>query len=438
MPYTVEIFTSWSSRFTSWDALRNWLSSEDGGSLRVIEPKESPFALVRYVKGKSDFTLPHVAWCRSIVVNKESRLPVCVAPPKASELTDSSASDATVAEEQVDGTMINIFDSGSDGAHLATRSRLNADTKFYEGGASFATMLNDALQVTGVGALNNLLSTRKDGSKSFTSIVLQHPSNRIVQTVAAPSFTIIHQGFVDETGLVTIEESPSKFTWTTTADAAGCTAPSYSLEQVRAAKSVATWVSDYAQKHGFSWQGLVLKDGNGRRWRVRSQVYETVRQLRGNESSMEERFARLRKGRSVDQYLAFFPEDRDTLYDLEGRFRKNTKQLFHFYADVFRTRKTVYHTLPWPYKHHVSVLHNMFKNTLKAMGKKVDLEEVIHYSNGLNLEDTANMAKVHKLELRVTVNTPAAADADADADVAAVTANDDEYADMPPLVQITT
>jgi len=133
----------------------------------------------------------------------------------------------------------------------------------------------------------------------------------------------------------------------------------------------------------------------------------------------------------MDQYLAFFPEDRETLYELEGRFRKNTKQLFQFYTDVFRSRKTAYHTLPWPYKHHVSVLHTMFKDVLKALGKKVDLEEVIRYTNGLGLEDSANMAKVHKLELRTTPTpNPSAEQQQTNS------ANDDS--DMPALIQITT
>jgi len=434
MPYSVEVFTSWSKTFASWDALRTWLVSEDGGFLRVIEPKESPFALVRYVKGKSNFELPHVAWCRSVVVDKMKRLPVAVSPPKASELTDSSASEAIVAEELVDGTMINIFNGGElDSSYLATRSRLNADTKFYEGGPSFANMLQDALQLNGVSAHRDLLT--KD-SVTFTSIVLQHPNNRIVQTVASPCFTIIHQGSVDANGLVTIEESPLNFTWTTTAEVTSCcTAGSYSLEQIRAAKSVSSWVSDYAQKNGFSWQGLVLKDGQGHRWRLRSQVYETIRQIRGNESSMEERFARLRKARSMDQYLAFFPEDREALYELEGRFRKNTRQIFQFYRDVFRARNTAYHTLPWPYKHHVSVLHTMFKDVLKTLGKKVDLEEVIRYTNALSLEDTANMAKVHKLELRMTSAPNLTAPQQ---QATSVNDAENDYSDMPALIQIAT
>ena len=409
MPYSVDVFTSW-PKFESWDALRTWLTSSEGGLLRIVEPRESPFALVRYVKGKSNFELPHVRWCRSVVVNKELRIPVSVAPPKASELTEESLSQATVAEEFVDGTMLSVFDAGSQSAVcFATRSRLNANTKFYEGGPTFVDMFNQALEAYQIpSAMSILPSESKDNSAfAFTSIVLQHPKNRIVQTVETATFYILHQGHVDANGLVTIEEDSGNFRCVTgMEESAFFQVQPYLLDSIRASRSVQTWVSEKAQKHGFGWQGLVLKDGNGRRWRVRSEIYETVRQIRGNESTMEERFARLRKARSIDQYLVFFPEDREVLYELEGRLRKNTRTLLKFYIDVFRTRSVQFHQLPWPYKHHVSVLHNRFKDTLRAEKKRVDFEEVVRYVNSLNIEDSANMTKNHNLELR---NPPAPA-----------------------------
>jgi hypothetical protein len=46
------------------------------------------------------------------------------------------------------------------------------------------------------------------------------------------------------------------------------------------------------------------------------------------------------------------------------------------------------------------VLHNLFKDTLRAQKKKVDLEEVIRYVNGLNQDDLANMLKEHNLALK--------------------------------------
>lgn len=413
--YTVNCFTNWVSDFASWADLKTWLTSDAGGKLRVVEPRDSPYALVRYVKGQSNFDLEHVPWCRSVVVQKETRLPVCVAPPKSSTLDESTAEDATVAEEFVDGTMINVFETNGAEAQIATRSRLGGRTRFYERGPTFGEMFNDALKEMGLDGLTSILNPTEDGFVArFTSTVLQHPANRIVKSVFKPGFVIVHQGTVATDGVVTMYEDASEFV-VSESEAADIEIQAYKLAPIQAAKTVREWVEQQAQERGFGWQGLVLKDGKGRRWRMWSDIYQTVRRFRGNESSTEERFARLRKSRTVDQYLSFFPEDREALYEREGQLRKNTRQLFHFYGDVFRARKTAYHELPWPYKHHVSQLHNLYKDTLKAQGKKVDLEQVIRYVNGLNAEDTANMSKVHKLDLRPSKKPEAVVEAAAPA-----------------------
>ena len=398
MSYSVSVFTKWVSNYQSWDDLKAWLTSAEGGSLRVVEPRDSDYAIVRYNKGTSNFTLAHVPWCRSVVVHKASRLPVSVAPPKASELDENEAAGATVAEEFVDGTMLNVFNYLDSEVSLATRSRLNANSSFYANGPTFASMFADALTTLGVEASTDLLP--KDGVAHFASTVVQHPGNRIVKVVATPTLTLIHQGWTEANGTVHLVEDASQFQVKSSREDADLEVQGYKMEPLRAAKSVKEWVAKQAQDRGYGWQGLVLKDGAGKRWRVRSDIYETVRRIRGNESTLEERFARLRKTRTKDQYEAFFPEDKTALYELEGRLRKNTRNLSRFYTDVFRARSVPYHELPWPYKHHVSVLHNLFKDTLRAQKKKVDLEAVIHYVNGLNQDDLANMLKEHNLALK--------------------------------------
>ena len=405
MTYSIDYFRSWSKDFTTWEALRSWLQSAEGGSLRVVEPRDTHYALVRYVKGQSNIEAPHVRWCRSVVVNKNTLRPVCVAPPKGFAVTGETMENVTVAEEFVDGTMLNLFREGQgDQLQLATRSRIGGGGKFYDGGLTFKQMFDAALAENGVKSSSAILPAASDTKVTvFTSTVIQHPSNRIVRQITKPSFVIVHQGWTDSEGTVYIEEDPEAFHCEAEGDF--FEVQPYTLASLRGAKSVESWVAQQAQERGFGWQGVVLKDGKGNRWRARSQVYETVRRIRGNESSAEDRFARLRKTRATEQYLAFYPEDRETFYELEGRLRKNTRQLSHFYGDVFRAKKTPYYELPWPYKHHVSVLHNLYKDTLKKEGKKITLEEVIKYINGLSFEDTVNMTIEHKLTLRKSETT---------------------------------
>lgn len=394
MPYTLTHFQSWASENTTWEQLRDWLQSKEGGSLRIVEPANCPYACVRYVKGTSNFDLPHVPWCRSVIVHKESRLVVSISPRKACVMDETVSSQATSAEEFVDGTMLHLFKTDGHDVELATRSRLRANIPFYAGAPSFADMLKDACSQTGVAKLEDCLPISNGSVATHTSIVLQHPKNRIVKPIQTPTFVIVHQGWTDSDGTIHIEEDACSFR----CDTASQTEDSfeiqpYHLESIRAAKSVETWVAKQALERGFSWQGVVLKDGTGNRWRVRSQVYETVRRMRGNESSIEERFARLRKERTQEQYLALYPEERKELFDLEGKLRNRTRTLFHLYGDVFRSKRTEFHTLPWPFKYHVSRLHNLFKETLRPEKKTMTLETVIQYVNQCPVEDWVNLLK---------------------------------------------
>lgn len=390
MSFTLELFQNWLS-YSSWEELKGWLTSEAGGNLRVVDPNGSPYAVVRYWKDKSDFTKSHVSWCRSVVVEKASRLPVCVSPPRSSTWSVEAMDSIVSAEEFLDGTMINVFRVAKEGAEpcLATRSRIGGVGKFYQNGETFDAMMKQTLEAKGI-SLESLLPTdAPEGTvASFTSLVLQHPSNRIVKAVAEPTYHVIHRGFVNAQGHVTIQEVIDS-------------ARTLSLSAIRGFKSVEDWVAFQAKARGFGWQGVVLKDGTGKRYRFRSAVYETVRQIRGNESSLEERFARLRKTQMMSQYTIFYPEERTAMFELEGNLRKNTRQLSLYYDAVFRAHTVLYAALPWPYKHHVSVLHNLYKEKLRAQKKKVTLEEVMRYVNeDLNVEDLANMSRVHKHELR--------------------------------------
>jgi hypothetical protein len=396
MVYEINCFKNWST-FESWTALKEWLLSDIGGKLRVVEPKDSPFAIIRYVKGQSNFSMEHVPWCRSVIVDKASRIPVCVGPPKASVATEDYVNDVVSAEEFVDGSMVNVF-RGIDTTDpvIATRSRLGAKARIYGNDLSFEQMFSEALQANNV-ETSQLLYDIGENHSVFTSVVLQHSKNRIVKKINKNLIQIVHQGHVSKDGTVYIEEDQSKFT------VDGLKIQTYNLNAIKGSKTVEAWVTQFAQEKGYEWQGLVLKDNRGKRWRIRSQVYETVRRIRGNETTVEERFARLRHDRSVDQYLSFYPEDREAFYKFEGQVRKNTRNLTQFYIDVFRTKKTPYYELPWPYKHHVSVLHNQFKEQLKTNGKKVNLDYVIQYVNTLGVEDLYNMTKIHNLELKPAV-----------------------------------
>jgi hypothetical protein len=101
-----------------------------------------------------------------------------------------------------------------------------------------------------------------------------------------------------------------------------------------------------------------------------------------------------------------YPEDATLFYELEGKLRSATRKILDYYTKTFKVKKQEFHTLPWPYKHHVSVLHNVFKEKLKPAKKTVELENVVEYVNSLSVEDMSNLFKEPKQSSSPHKNKP--------------------------------
>jgi hypothetical protein len=228
---------------------------------------------------------------------------------------------------------------------------------------------------------------------SSASIVVQHPENRIVCHVTVPRIYIIFMTKIEADG-VKIFYDPAD--WPI---ALGCYAiPRYELTQVGATEEqLETFVNmkSLALKH--TWQGIILYNAAGERSKVRNIFYETVKGFRGNDSCPEERYARLRKTRSIKRYLEYFPEDQEGFTILEGRLRNNTRNLYSHYVRTKITKESQYDALKWPYKFHVGAIHRRYVGTLKPMKQKVGLEYVITYINELPYEELTNIIKAPSL-----------------------------------------
>ena len=368
----------------NWETLKTSLS---GRGLRVIDPKECSYAIVRYDRTKGEVTDDQKLF-RSVVYSKETGTVVCVAPTKSSVLSEVQwPLSVHSVQDFVDGVMINIFWHGGSEAQVVTRSRLGADNKFYSE-LSFLDMLKEAVPDL------ETLKPFVDQNTQFVSLVLQHPANRVVTEVKEARVNIVHAGFVLEDGSVRIEEDA--ISWLPDLQKFGVSERTVSEESLASLEALTANVQEQASTLGYMWQGLCLKDGAGKRWRIRNKEYSQVKSLRGNESDAVSRFSRVRSSRCLKRYLKYYPEDETTFYKLEGGLRQATRKLLGLYVDTFKFKKQEFSTLVWPYKHHVSVLHNQFKEVLKPQKKTVDLAYVIEYINGLSVEDMANLFKEPK------------------------------------------
>jgi len=152
-------------------------------------------------------------------------------------------------------------------------------------------------------------------------------------------------------------------------------------------------MAQLAEQRGYTWQGLVLKDGQGGRWRFRSNSYTMVRTLRGDMSRSDVRFLKLRSQQLVDTYLYYYPEDRQALWAMEQTVRSLTGRLYGLYVSCHIRHDISFSDLPTHWKTHVYALHSQYLTVLKPQGFFVRKQEVIRYMNELVFQRVLHLIK---------------------------------------------
>jgi hypothetical protein len=393
MSFQLNSFVDLIKSYPSWETLKAFLVSTDGGSLRVLDTPNPSYSIIRYVKGKSDFTKSWVREARSIVWDVSSNRPVCFAPIKAEKGSPPKDLSGGIISDFVDGTMINAFRPASGPAIITTRTSLGAENVYYDFYSNpplkFSQMFNEALSSFG-GYPNFLDTVLKPGQ--FASFVLQHPHNRIVAPVSFPRIFVTQMGSVNSDGSASITVDPPSF-------------PVGLLPLVARSYEAPVQFKDLCKKNSYVWQGLVFQDSaSPRRWRLRNSSYTVVRTLRGAEACGFERFLRLRREGSVKEYLKTYRDESKMMWAFETLFRTTTQNLYDSYVDKNKLKKKEMKEIDLPLRPHVYALHGKYLQSVKAVKEyeeekakgnpgtpsaviPITKEFVIDYVNTLSIDD---------------------------------------------------
>ena len=376
--------------YPTWESLSSYLTSEEGGSLRIVSPKDSDYAIVRYVKDKSNMTLEHVKLFRSVVWQKSKNRPVSVAPVKAVKEEIPSNTSVRVSDF-VDGTMINVFLDSNGSPTLSTRTSLGANGSFYSS-RSFAQLFEDCF--TSYGNSNTFFSSFLQPNQ-FISFILQHPEHKTVSVIAQPRVFVSYFGQVSEDGSVSMNSYPS--TWPAVLAPFAPRVYNESLTLNSSAEAQA-FLKNTQAGHTHTWQGIVFQDlMTSRRWRLRNPSYTLVRNLRGSEADDAARFLRLRSEGTMKQYLSYFKEDSNSMWALEKQWRDRTQELFDAYVDMNKLKTKKMTDLPFTLRPHVYALHGKYLASLpkenQGTPRPITKQSVIDYVNSLSLESQLSILK---------------------------------------------
>ena len=324
--------------------------------------------------------------CRSVIANEDGKV-ICFAPPKSIP-TDAFIKKYPVktynliAEEFIEGTMINVFwDStiGLTGAwEISTRTTVGATSSFYKSSESktFRTMFLEAAKE------NNLILELLNPLYCY-SFVLQHPLNRIVVPFKSAKLYLVAMYIINNTDPHDIRVY--RINMNNVRDMFWFNA-NINFPEVYSWESYADLITTYASMNTpYTILGVVIVNTlTGERTKIRNPVYEEVRSLRGNQPKLQYQYISLRKEGKVRDFLKYYPENKKEFSRFRDQIHLFTTTLFENYISCYIKKKKPLSEFPHQYKTHMFNLHKTYLTKLRDEKMCVTNTSVIHYVNDLH------------------------------------------------------
>lgn len=358
----------------------------------VVTRNNQQYKVIRYDKNFLSLDLiPQNGLLRSVILNGNNKV-VSFAPPKSYSWDvfvkeNPVKTDSIVAEEFVEGTMINVFwdpTAGLSGAwELATRNSVGGEVSFYNNSEktkdtkTFRSMFLEA-------AIKNNFELNILNTAYCYSFVLQHPNNRIVVPFKEPQLYLVavYEICNTEGGTINVEPLSMEFVkkmgfWAQTS--------------IRFPEKYDDWESHDDLKTRFSSMntpydvlGVVVYNKNtGIRTKLRNPVYENVRHLRGNQPKMQYQYLSLRKNASVGDFLKYYPEYKKEFSFFRKCLHTFTQALYENYISCYIKKERPLIEFPENFRTHMFHIHKKYIDELKPNNFYVNNSVVINYVNDM-------------------------------------------------------
>lgn len=355
-PQPNTMFSQLIAAYPTFDALKAYL---DSIGVKANTKEGDPLVMFRYNRLACDMTNPLVQAFRSVVWDSLKNVPVFVAPMKSQPLTTMPADFSTVVvEDFVDGVMVNLFMDPYKGTwRIATRSRLDADNKFYKHTfmelfmTTWAQLFPGA---TGFSQLNPVFGY---------SFVMQHPLNRIVVPVQQATLVLAETTFLGPGAVLSINPMPT-------------TMVGPRRFAVTSPQECQLLLANMEQFEGIRSQGIVVRSLlTGQRWKARTAAYSNCRKMRGNHSQLEYVWFDNIKAGTLDSYLQLYPEEAQAATVAVGAWTKVVSDIYNWYVHVFKVRDTPKEKIPAHFKGMLFDLHGQYVSRLAKQKKSLDWKE---------------------------------------------------------------
>lgn len=338
-------------------------------NIKVIKVGE--VYLMKYLKEYlNEENLNTLGLFRSVLVDKEGV--ISYSPPKSLRITNDeimSKFENSEVEEYVEGTMINVYwNKYLNDWDLCTRSNV--------GGRCRYNVLNkETFRYMFLDCMNNVNLSFEDLNKEYSySFIMQHPNNRIVVPIKEHRLYLCNIYSFDnyDVNKVEIPEELSCFKIEKIKDETEIT--KYKLKLKNNLKY---------EDNDYRRVGIVFKNENGERCKLRNYSYEYVRRLKGNSPKLQYLYYNLRREKKVNEYLKYYPEHKVEFDEMLRDIISFTTTLYSMYIECYIRKEKPLKEFSKQYRTHMFKIHRIYLNELKENNKYVNRNEVIKYVNSL-------------------------------------------------------
>jgi hypothetical protein len=307
---------------------------------------------------------------------------VCFAPQKSLSgekfiLQYPTKTQNIVAEQFIEGTMINVFYDTNCCWQLATRNTVGAEVSFYKSSnMTFNQMFIEA-------CINNNFNIQTLNTKYCYSFILQHPSNRIVVLFKKPQLYLVgvYEIIQKNENVVVVEENLSEVQKGEFGSLTGIMFPE-KYEFTNYTELIDKFASGNTS---YDVMGIIVKNTQtGERTKFRNPTYEEVRHLRGNQPKLQYQYLCLRHSGKISQFLKYYPETKEEMSKFRGQVHMFTENLHKNYITCYVKKEQNIRYYTEQYRTHMFKLHEHFINNLRPNKLYITNTEVIKYVNNLH------------------------------------------------------
>ena len=343
------------------------------------------YSIIRYKKEMLSIDLiPTYGLLRSVILSGPRV--VSFAPPKSLSGDEFMTKyptkiDKIVAQDFIEGTMINVFFDPTYGANgcwqISTRNTVGAEVSFYKWSKkTFNQMFMEA-------CIFNLFNIQTLNPAYCYSFVLQHPENRIVVPFKKPQLFLIavYEIIQKPDNIIVVEMNLNEVKKGGLWHLTGVRFPdTYEFT------SYTELIEKFASPNTpYDILGIVVKNlETGERTKFRNPIYEEVRQLRGNQPKLQYQYLCLRHSGKLPEFLKYYPESKADMSKFRDQVHMFTNTLHQNYISCYVRKEKPLKEYPDQYRTHMFNIHQHFMNELRPNHLFVTNTVVINYVNKLH------------------------------------------------------